>query len=395
MEVNGKNHTMWKKYDWDNDYTDGVLYEFNATADELGLDRLGYYNYCFYAFNGTVLYRRPIGYDEYFDFELVNTPPELYPVENLFEPKIGFPNTEFIFRVNYTDIDNDRPKFVKIRFLYSGNDINITIEQEDKSDTNYKDGVIFIAKIKGLPCGQTKYYFITSDIHNSTYELYNNSEYFKGPYIAYDERTTSFIVALTTIIIGLVPLIFTKLALQVQNKKYQILIMIVGLIPAIIYTIYIIVELSEIINLCFFGTNIPLTTKFLIWSNIDTFSILLALTITYGMIFFILSCALLFGSSILAFIGLIISIFLAIILVISYITGQPILSEYFLGVISLVSSIIFSIIAGFEALFVKLINIPNYLSGIIEIYAICCFILGIFIFFLALMRLYMQIEYYS
>jgi len=201
VEVNGKNHTMLEKYDWDYDYTDGVLYEFNATADELGLDRLGYYDYCFYAFNGTVLERLPTSKDVYFDFELVNAPPELYPIENMCEPKVGYFYTEFVFRVNYTDIDNDTPKYIYVQFINL--DVKIKMERENPLDKNNIDGVIYIGKIRGLPVGGVyQYYYIVSDGFNSEIFLYNGTKPFIGPYVEIDIQFT-FLLILNLIILGM------------------------------------------------------------------------------------------------------------------------------------------------------------------------------------------------
>jgi len=210
VEVNGHNHTMWKKYDWDNDYTDGVIYEFNATADELGLDQLGSYDYCFYAFNGSVLYRLPIGFG-YFHFKLVNAPPELYMVEEQLTPLVGFPTDTFVFRVNYTDIDNDTPGSVIVCIegprMYGG-----YMKQEDPNDKNYVDGVIFICEVTGLKPGRYQYYFVASDSELTTSLYKDSNQKFEGLVIF------SFWLIMTVIVLIILTCIYGTILIYIIKK---------------------------------------------------------------------------------------------------------------------------------------------------------------------------------
>jgi len=303
------------------------LYEFNATADELGLDRLGYYNYCFYAFNGTVLYRRPIGYDEYFDFELVNTPPELYPVENLFEPKIGFPNTEFIFRVNYTDIDNDTPEYVKLVFDPPGPTYHpypVDMYKEDPNDTNYVDGVIYRCEISNLVPGTYYYHFKVKE-NEIIYEFYNDTDKsFVGSMILILIEEVSSIMSFTTLIIGVIPVLIFTIGLIAATGKYQVELTAIGLAWGLILTGIIIANvLTEL-----FSTPDSLKHKitYLWFRECDTATLLVSLILSYIIIGLLTLFAILGKGEwkLGVIIGAIITMIPFILGIISFISGIPI-----------------------------------------------------------------------
>ena len=84
-----------------------------------------------------------------------------------------------IFTVNYTDVDNDNPEYVRLVFDLPGPSYStIDMIQVGPNDTNYMDGAIFRCEVDNLIAGVYYYYFEAGDFLSSVI-FYNNTENFK------------------------------------------------------------------------------------------------------------------------------------------------------------------------------------------------------------------------
>ncbi len=87
-------------------------------------------------------------------------------------PEIGYPNTDFVYRVKYTDQDNDPPAsgFPKLHIKKAGSDIEgspFTMDHVDPGDTNYTDGKLYtLTKNRLEPGDDYTYYFEAKDLWN-------------------------------------------------------------------------------------------------------------------------------------------------------------------------------------------------------------------------------------
>jgi len=92
--------------------------------------------------------------------------------EDGLNPEIGYPNTDFVYRVNYADEDNGPPAsgFPKVHIKRAGLDIEgspFTMNQVDPGDTNYKDGKLYtLTKNRLGPGDDYTYYFRAKDVWN-------------------------------------------------------------------------------------------------------------------------------------------------------------------------------------------------------------------------------------
>ena len=87
-------------------------------------------------------------------------------------PEEGSSSTNFIYRVKYTDQDNDPPKegYPKLHVLKGGSEISgspFTMDEVDSSETTYTDGKLYSYTRTGLHTGKDySYYFEAKDLHD-------------------------------------------------------------------------------------------------------------------------------------------------------------------------------------------------------------------------------------
>ncbi len=173
--INGTVYPMQKQNNNDKDYYDGCQYQF------LGYLQPGMYNYIFECAdegfsNSTKVYT---------DFNIteisgVNSPSLS---NNRVNSNIGFQGTtNFIFSVNYTDLDNNAPKSINITITNSQNISTIhPMVKKYFMDTNYMDGCMYIYATLLNILGNYSYYFNCTD----GYSLANDGPYI-GPLVNVD-----------------------------------------------------------------------------------------------------------------------------------------------------------------------------------------------------------------
>ncbi|NVM03260.1 MAG: hypothetical protein HWN67_13045 [Candidatus Helarchaeota archaeon] len=99
------------------------------------------------------------------------------------DPLTGNSTTIFNFTVNYTDVDNNRPEYIRITL----NETSYDIQPLDPTDTNYIDGVIYNLTTP-LQAGNYTFYFNASD---GLYEVgYPQVGKLIGPNITYINDNT-------------------------------------------------------------------------------------------------------------------------------------------------------------------------------------------------------------
>lgn len=153
VTLNGKPYQMIKQNPSDFNYIDGVNFEFTTTLQN------GTYQYYFNASDGineistSILPGPSINYVN--DFSPTLTLGRV-------NPEIGYDYQSFTFTVNYSDADNNEPKYVFVII----DDNPFLMEKEITSDHNYMDGVIYEFRTL-LNAGSHQYYFNASDEERS------------------------------------------------------------------------------------------------------------------------------------------------------------------------------------------------------------------------------------
>ncbi|NVM52662.1 MAG: hypothetical protein HWN66_03080, partial [Candidatus Helarchaeota archaeon] len=131
VTINGTSFSMDKKNYTDTDYIDGVIYEYQTFLSN------GTYQYYFNASDGvfptsTGTYSGPV-----VNYTNLNSP-ELNA--GIVSPLLGYnSSTAFLYRLNYSDADNNPPIYVNVTI----NGSNYFMQKEDISDPNYMDGAIY------------------------------------------------------------------------------------------------------------------------------------------------------------------------------------------------------------------------------------------------------------
>jgi len=176
-EITGSPFTVTEVDAGDTTYSDGKLYTHTESGLEPGID----YTYSFEAkdvwnISATGAPTSPHGGPDVAPVgnqapTLSWTEEENYTSDGL-DPETGYPNTDFIYRVKYSDQDNDAPAsgFPKLHIKRSGLDIEgspFTMNQVDPGDTNYKDGKLYtITKDRLGPGDDYTYHFKAKDVWN-------------------------------------------------------------------------------------------------------------------------------------------------------------------------------------------------------------------------------------
>ncbi len=149
LNVNGNTYQMEKQNPLDFNYKDGVIFQYITTLQN------GTYNYFINASDGehnvstTLLTGPNVNY-------INSNPPELN--FGMVSPIEGFEHQIFTFRANYSDKDNNAPKFVNI----SIDGDSFEMYKINLLDNYYLDGVIYEYKTL-LDIGLHQYFFNTSD----------------------------------------------------------------------------------------------------------------------------------------------------------------------------------------------------------------------------------------
>jgi len=148
--INKTLHSMQKQNPADKDYTDGCIYQYQTYLLP------GVYNYSFECSDGKFYNSTPT----YFGLNVSKrnlNPPTL--TAGQVNPGYGFAKaTNFVFKVNYTDKDNNPPINVNVTI----NSNRYIMNAQNPLDTNYMDGCIFQFSTI-LTSGTYNYFFNCSD----------------------------------------------------------------------------------------------------------------------------------------------------------------------------------------------------------------------------------------
>ncbi|MFX0137398.1 MAG: nidogen-like domain-containing protein, partial [Candidatus Hodarchaeota archaeon] len=147
--INGTPYQMEMQNLTDNNYTDGCIYQYLTYLSP------GMYNYSFECNDGSLV-NSTIIYTGLNVTEANYYAPIL--TNGIVNPPTGDASTLFVFRINYTDIDNNTPEYVNITI----NSTTYAMVKQNSMDTNYMDGCIFIFNTI-LSVGTYVYYFNCSD----------------------------------------------------------------------------------------------------------------------------------------------------------------------------------------------------------------------------------------
>jgi len=149
--INGTPYPMSKQNPSDINYMDGVIYEYQTFLSN------GTYNYFFNASDGaystsTGVYSGPTVY--------YNNSYSPVLSDELIYPLLGYnDSTNFLYRVNYSDVDNNPPIYVNLTI----NGTMYSMGQENQSDLNFIDGSFYNLSIVLNDIGYYSYNFTASD----------------------------------------------------------------------------------------------------------------------------------------------------------------------------------------------------------------------------------------
>jgi len=175
LEINGSPFTMSEVDAGDKNYSDGKLYAYTKSGLTPGE------NYTYY-FEAKDLWDSPATGDPTNEVDapdVTNLAPTLswtgetnYTADGL-NPETGYPNTNFIYRVNYTDDENDAPApgYPRLHIKKGGKEINespFAMSEVDSGDKDYSDGKLYTYTKSVLGPGEDyTYYFEAKDLWDS------------------------------------------------------------------------------------------------------------------------------------------------------------------------------------------------------------------------------------
>jgi len=179
LEIGGSPFVMSAVDAGDNTFSDGKLYTFTKSGLEPGTD----YTYYFEAKD--VWYASATGAPTSPHYA-----PDVAPVGNRaptlswtgetdytddgLDPEAGYPNTDFVYKIKYTDQDNDAPAsgYPELHIMKSGSEIvgsPFTMDEVDTGDTTYSDGKLYTFTKSRLGPGEDyTYYFEAKDRWNTS-----------------------------------------------------------------------------------------------------------------------------------------------------------------------------------------------------------------------------------
>ncbi|MBD3230165.1 MAG: hypothetical protein GF329_18445 [Candidatus Lokiarchaeota archaeon] len=176
LYINNTPFQMIKENSSDLDYSDGASYIYE---DQLPR---GYYYYYFWSTSSCELdepFRFPN--KDMFKGPPVNTPPML--LDGCVSPESGEGVEMYNFTVNYTDLDDDSPKYLNVII----DNRSFPMEKSDISDNRYDDGCAYFYSTL-LSSKNHSYYFITYDGMNVSRSPETGCFY--GPHVCFDANLT-------------------------------------------------------------------------------------------------------------------------------------------------------------------------------------------------------------
>ncbi|MHA1149731.1 MAG: choice-of-anchor X domain-containing protein [Promethearchaeota archaeon] len=152
ITINSQNYTLSKKYPSDNNYVDGVIYQLYKVFSTTGIFEFNFTtsdgNYIVFIGSWSV------------DVHLTNAPTL---ADGKVDPIIGeYGITDFNFTVNYTDIDNHNPSYVRLIL----EDVSYNMYKLF-ADSDYTDGCIYYRIIKIERTGILEFNFTAADDYYS------------------------------------------------------------------------------------------------------------------------------------------------------------------------------------------------------------------------------------
>jgi len=172
MPISGSPFAMSEVNSGDTNYSDGKLYTYTKSGLEPGDD----YTYYFEAKDVFDAWATGDPTTSQDGPDVTNRAPTLswtgetnYTNDGL-NPETGYPNTDFVYRVKYTDVDNDGPAsgYPKLHIMKDGKPISgspFAMSEIDTGDTNYSDGKLYTYTKSGLAPGEDyTYYFEAKDV---------------------------------------------------------------------------------------------------------------------------------------------------------------------------------------------------------------------------------------
>ena len=176
IEIAGSPFAMSEVDAGDTDYSDGKLYTYTKSGLAPGDD----YTYYFEAKDVWNDSATGVPTSSQDGPDVTNRAPTLswtgetdYTTDGL-NPETGYPDTDFVYRVKYTDEDNDGPAsgYPKVHIMKGGIEIAgspFTMSEVDEGDTNYSDGKLYTyTKSRLGPGDDYTYYFEAKDVWNDS-----------------------------------------------------------------------------------------------------------------------------------------------------------------------------------------------------------------------------------
>ncbi|MBA7535591.1 hypothetical protein ES705_27849 [subsurface metagenome] len=177
--IAGGPFTMDEVEPGDTDYTNGKLYTYNKSGLEEGTDYI-YYFEAKDKWNTSATGEptsphygpdvAPIGNN----IPTLSWTEETNYIDDGLHPETGYPNTNFVYRVKYTDANDDEPAsgYPELHIMKDGKEINgspFAMSEVDLGDKDYSGGKLYTYTKSGLaPSEDYTYYFEAKDKWNTS-----------------------------------------------------------------------------------------------------------------------------------------------------------------------------------------------------------------------------------
>ncbi|MBD3255566.1 MAG: hypothetical protein GF383_10765 [Candidatus Lokiarchaeota archaeon] len=159
--INGTYYPMIKQDASDYDYTDGCIYIISSYLPQAAYN----YTYWFYCSDGHTNIFIPLMNDL-----RIHLKPSITDMS--VSPKISYGDNPIVFRVNYTDLDNEAPIFIRLVVYFVG---HYDMVKQDDQDNDYTDGCIYEVSIELDPkSGNYSYAFYCSDDNTNSISTITN-----------------------------------------------------------------------------------------------------------------------------------------------------------------------------------------------------------------------------
>ncbi|MCW4048742.1 MAG: PKD domain-containing protein [Candidatus Bathyarchaeota archaeon] len=111
------------------------------------------------------------------------------------DPESGNSDTNFVYRIKYTDQDGDAPNFVRVHILKGGSDITNSPFTMSKVSGTYESGAIYSHTKSGMSKGADySYYFEAQDIHSNDA---THTPELDAPHVSTNQPPTAYIDSIT------------------------------------------------------------------------------------------------------------------------------------------------------------------------------------------------------